>query len=204
MKLFNYGHSCFGIFHNDTMLLFDPYKDNSVPNLTCPTIFVDNVFISHEHDDHNARDKAIIKNNCSTNYGVETLKTFHDKEKGRLRGENIVHKIKMDGITIAHLGDLGEIDENLISFLKDVDILLCPLNGFYTIGAKEAVELLNLLNPSIFIPMHYFKNGSGYEDNNQIDIFKKDIKQFISVYENEIDLNIYLNNEHKVIIFERS
>lgn len=203
MKLINYGHACFNIIYNDISILFDPYKDNSVPSLRCPQLDVDALFISHEHDDHNAKDKGVLRDNRAI-VTYETLKTYHDKEKGKLRGENFIHKIFIGDFVIAHLGDLGEIDDEVINFLKGVNVILCPINGFYTIGALEAIKLNEIVKPNIFIPMHYFKNGTGYPDGNQIDIFLRHCLNFIKVDKNTINIEEYMSNDNKVIIFERS
>ena len=83
-------------------------------------------------------------------------KTFHDPKQGALRGENIIFKIKMDGITICHLGDLGEpCTASLLQKIGEVDILLLPVGGKYTIDAMEAKNLAKSVSPKAIIPMHY-------------------------------------------------
>lgn len=202
MKLIYYGHSCFNLVSNDFSIVFDPYKDESVPGLVCPNIECDTLLISHEHDDHNCREKCkLISPQRKIN--IDKINVPHDKCNGILRGMNYIHKINVDGITIAHLGDIGTLNEDVMNFLKDADVILCPINGFYTIGYLEAIAILNRIKPKLFIPMHYWDNETGYFDNNQIILFKNTIQDFISLDKNEIEIENYLLDESKVLIFER-
>ena len=62
----------------------------------------------------------------------------------------------IDGIKVCHMGDLGHIlTERQIEEIGSVDVLLIPVGGYYTIDAKQAVEVMNQLKPKITIPMHY-------------------------------------------------
>jgi hypothetical protein len=43
--------------------------------------------------------------------------------------------------------------------IGEVDILMIPIGGKYTIDGKEAVKIAKKLNPAIIIPIHYKMNG---------------------------------------------
>ncbi|EKD49408.1 MAG: Zn-dependent hydrolase of the beta-lactamase fold-like protein [uncultured bacterium] len=47
---------------------------------------------------------------------------------------------------------MNEEQENKID---GVDILLVPVGGTYTIDGKQAVDVVNQIEPGIVIPMHY-------------------------------------------------
>jgi len=86
-------------------------------------------------------------------FGVES---WHDDKEGVLRGANLIFTVLMDGVSICHLGDLGhKLTDEQVGRIGEVDVLLCPVGGYYTIDAKTAVEVMNQLEPKIFIPMHY-------------------------------------------------
>ena len=54
------------------------------------------------------------------------------------------------------MGDLGHVlTEKQVNEIGPVDVLLIPVGGYYTIDAKQAVEVMKQLNPKITIPMHY-------------------------------------------------
>ena len=87
---------------------------------------------------------------------VSVHPSFHDAENGALRGKNNISVIRIEGIAIAHLGDLGHIlSDSDINSLGAIDILMVPIGGEYTIGSKQAVEITEAIEPSVIIPMHY-------------------------------------------------
>ena len=64
--------------------------------------------------------------------------------------------IEMDGLRIAHLGDIGTpLNAEQLAFLRDIDILLVPVGGFYTIDAPHAAETVRMIQPRVTVPMHY-------------------------------------------------
>lgn len=138
---------------------FDPSLGYKIPSLEA-----DMVTVSHEHYDHNATDQ--VKGNPEIVRGVGEKKikdiairgvdTFHDKAQGSERGGNIVFSFEIDGMKIIHLGDLGHIlTQEQIENIGEVDILLIPVGGTFTIDAQEATQVVGQLKPKITIPMHY-------------------------------------------------
>ena len=54
------------------------------------------------------------------------------------------------------VGDLGHIpSETQVKEIGQVDVLFIPVGGVFTIDAKGATEVANLIKPKIIIPMHY-------------------------------------------------
>ena len=54
------------------------------------------------------------------------------------------------------MGDLGHpLSNEQIAELGEVDVLLIPVGGFFTIDAKTASQLCDQLKPRVIIPMHY-------------------------------------------------
>ncbi|WGS65878.1 MBL fold metallo-hydrolase [Marinitoga aeolica] len=163
MKIKWFGHSCFGIEYLNVKILTDPF--NETVGYPLPDYQPDIITESHQHFDHNAhhliRGNYVLINtpgkHLSKGVKITGLKTYHDKVKGHDRGENIIFKFKFsDGLTIAHCGDLGHIpDDKTIEELKDVNILMIPVGGYYTIDADEAKQIIDKLNPKIIIPMHF-------------------------------------------------
>lgn len=160
------GHSCFKIQDKEVSVVTDPY-DPSI-GFKLPRLSADIVTVSHDHYDHNntaavrgttEKGPFIISN--SGEYEIKGVFVYgipfwHDKSEGRERGQNVVYRIEVDGISVAHLGDLGHtLTEAQAAKLDGVDILLIPVGGKYTVGASEAVEIVSELEPRIVIPMHY-------------------------------------------------
>ena len=163
MKITWIGHSCFKIESGDFTLILDPYEDGYVPGLKPLRETADMVLCSHDHGDHNAKDLVEIREGKSNPFTITTIETFHDEVKGAKRGPNTIHIIDDGKVRIAHLGDLGcELEEDQIEQLKDLDVCLIPVGGYYTIDGKQAAELVHLIQPGLVIPMHYRDDKTGF------------------------------------------
>ena len=179
------GHSCFKI--QDKMgtdgvtLVTDPF--NKEVGLKVPNFEADIVTVSHDHADHNntsaLRGTPFIID-CAGEYDykgilVEGIDSFHDDKKGAERGSNIIYRIEVDDISVAHLGDLGSVLDNAqLEKLVGTDVLLIPVGGKYTLDAKAAVEVISQIEPRIVIPMHYKTEGLKI-DLDPIEKFIKEI-----------------------------
>ncbi|RLC39242.1 MBL fold metallo-hydrolase [Candidatus Falkowbacteria bacterium] len=179
------GHSCFKI-QNKTgpdgiTVVTDPF-DKKI-GLKPPSFEADIVTVSHGHDDHNnikaLRGKPFIITSAgeydTKGVSIQGIESFHDEKGGKERGLNIIYRIEVDDISIAHLGDIGHIlDNKQLDVLAGTDILLIPVGGKYTIDAKKAAEIVSQIEPRIVIPMHYKVPGLKI-DIDGVDKFIKEI-----------------------------
>ncbi len=157
------GHSCFLLEESTgTKVVTDPYSSDI--GITLPPISADIVTVSHSHSDHNnvkaisGSPLVINKPGMYDRKGVQVfgLNTYHDEHSGKERGSNIIFNIRMDGVNICHLGDVGHGPSPLmIEEIGPVDILMVPVGGHFTIDAEIAKEYVDRLMPSVIIPMHY-------------------------------------------------
>lgn len=154
------GHSSFRIRGSKTIIT-DPYEGIG---LDYPELKADIVTVSHGHHDHNAvqmvaGEPAVVADagiRRVGNVSVAGYNTYHDEDKGAKRGRNVVYVITMDGIKIAHLGDLGCMpDDSVLGAITGVDVLLIPVGGNYTIDGKTAAAIVAEVKPRTVIPMHY-------------------------------------------------
>ena len=168
MKVKWYGHSAFKLTTDKGVrVIIDPYESGfGNGGLTYGNITdeADVVLTSHEHGDHNHIDDIkgaftrIDKGGTHNAAGVKVtaIPCFHDASKGKDRGKNLIFKIEAEGLNIVHVGDLGHtLDQDVLTKLGSVDLLLLPVGGFYTIDAKEATDVMNAIKPKLTIPMHY-------------------------------------------------
>jgi L-ascorbate metabolism protein UlaG (beta-lactamase superfamily) len=155
------GHACFLITSSSGLrIITDPYE----PNIGYSPIneSADIVTVSHDHFDHNAvkevkgNPEVVKKSATVKGINFKAVETFHDEAKGSKRGRNTVFVFEVDGVKICHMGDLGHIpSQEQLRELGEVNILLIPVGGFYTIDARQASEIVSILKPNIVIPMHY-------------------------------------------------
>lgn len=165
-----HGHACFEIVSSrGKVIAVDPHDGRSL-GLKPPQTSADIVLITHDHFDHNAyavvaKPGARILTMSVGESVVDDIKvigfeTYHDKDKGRRRGRNIIYKIVVDGISVVHLGDLGHVlSKEEGAKIKPVDILMVPVGGVFTIDAHEAWKVVEVLDPVAVIPMHYWVQG---------------------------------------------
>ena len=106
------GHACFKIRDNETgySLVFDPYEPDSVPGFGKVVDIASRVICSHEHFDHNSRDSVQIVPSDADPFDVRSIDTWHDPEKGALRGPNSITVVtdRKTGEKVIHYGDIGE------------------------------------------------------------------------------------------------
>ncbi|MBI2003568.1 MAG: MBL fold metallo-hydrolase [Parcubacteria group bacterium] len=162
-----YGHSCFRLESKDVSLLIDPFSAET--GLRPPKIKDNIVLVSHQHYDHNNIEGLPEDAFLAEGPGeyevkgvfVKGIQSFHDKSQGRERGLNTVYVLKMEDMTLVHMGDFGQegLTEEQVEKIGDVDVLMIPVGGNYTINYKEAVGVIREIEPKIVIPMHYKIQG---------------------------------------------
>ena len=165
MKLKWLGHSCFELTLPGGVIVTDPYDDSvGYPPLRAKA---DAVLSSHDHFDHNHFEAVTGNPRILNAPGVHevcgakitAVPAFHDEARGAKRGENLIHLIEAEGLRIAHLGDLGHQPDTDAQreALSDLDVMLIPIGGTFTITTPEAVKLIEAFRPRCAIAMH-FKN----------------------------------------------
>lgn len=168
MKIKWLGHSAFVLTsESGTKVLTDPYESGSYDGAVGYKPIegkVDVVVASHKHEDHFCVEGLDEGFECITTPGkhevhglsIVGVKTYHDTTQGKERGPNVVFVIDIDGIKVCHLGDLGHaLSVEQLRSIGKVDVLFVPVGGFYTIGPREALDVIRSLSPAITIPMHF-------------------------------------------------
>lgn len=175
MEIIYLGHSSFKIAANSSpagvktkvSIITDPF-DPAMVGLKFPPQEAQIVTVSHPHEDHNYIEKVSGTPKILTGPGEYEIKgvsvigisSWHDKEQGAQRGKNTIYVFECEGLRIAHLGDLGHLPgEEIIDDIGEIDVLMIPVGGEYTIGPKEASEVVSKIEPYFVIPMHYKAPG---------------------------------------------
>lgn len=207
MKIKWLGHASFIIETAGKKIITDPFEEKVGYPLYEGEVNI--ATVSHDHYDHNA--VHLLKGNPVVVKGTGVFEfdgikitgypSYHDKNRGQDRGENVIYKISAEGLNILHLGDLGHIlEDELIEKIGEIDVLLIPVGGVYTINAEEAFILANRIKPALIVPMHFatpaltFALAPVEEFTSRFDYTVK--KPYLSVKKEELD------GKGKVVVLE--
>jgi len=168
-----YGQSFFLLTSSaGTRIAVDPFGQIGFPMPA--DVQADAVTISHNHVDHN--NPGLIKGSPEVLRGltadgkdwnridqkvkdvrIYSVRSYHDTEQGAKRGPNAIFVYELDGLRLAHLGDVGMLlSPEQLQQIGAVDILFIPVgNGPFTIGPEEATKVVEQVKPGVTIPMHY-------------------------------------------------
>ncbi|MBI1984994.1 MAG: MBL fold metallo-hydrolase [Candidatus Wildermuthbacteria bacterium] len=162
------GQACFQIAaskakQEQVKIVIDPYEE--AIGLRLSPLEADILLITHAHLDHDNKkavkgDPFVIANPGEYEVKgafIQGIASFHDETQGKERGMNTMYLLEVEDMKICHLGDLGqkELTPDQLNAIGDVDVLMIPVGGVYTIGAKEASSIVSQIEPKIVIPMHY-------------------------------------------------
>jgi L-ascorbate metabolism protein UlaG (beta-lactamase superfamily) len=179
MKITWFGHACFLVEDDKgTRIIVDPFDIDpklfaarglkfAYPPIS--NVQADLVLISHEHFDHNAAkavggSPTVIRepgNFQVADIPIRAVAGEHDREGGRVRGSNLLLRWEMDGISLCHCGDFGQVAlrPEQIEALGRIDILFVPVGGDPqkgpTVDAEGAKRIIEVLTPHLVFPMHY-------------------------------------------------
>jgi L-ascorbate metabolism protein UlaG (beta-lactamase superfamily) len=180
MEITWYGRACFRLKGRDATVITDPCPPST--GFVAGKHDVDLLTLSHDHADHTYT-RSITAGLTLKRPGeyefhdllVAGIGTFHDAVGGQERGRNVIFSFEVDGVHIAHLGDLGHLlGEEQLTELGPIDVLLVPAGGMFTVTPAEAAEVVSQISPKIVIPMHFAIDG-GSTDLQPVDKFLQEM-----------------------------
>ena len=213
MEIQYLGHSSFRLKGKTGIVITDPY-DPKMVGLKFSPGSADIVTVSHDHKDHNNVDAVKDIKKAITGPGeyeisdisIIGISSYHDDKKGEERGRNTLYIIEMDGVRAVHLGDLGHgLSDKVLEALGDVNLLMIPIGGVYTIGYQKAAEIVRKIEPNITIPMHYLLPGVDKKTFGKLDGPEAFLKEVGLPVENVGKLSIKagdIGEEQKVVILK--
>jgi len=168
MQIIWHGQSCFQLIFSrrkeeKITFVIDPFSTEI--GLRLPKIGADVLLVTHSHNDHSnvkgiSGDPFLI--NGPGEYEIrgifiQGIECFHDESQGKERGRTTTFIIEGDEMKLCHLGDFGqkELTPDQLEKIGNVDILMIPVGGVYTISAQETSKVISQIEPKIVIPMHY-------------------------------------------------
>src|SRR5919112_1232202 len=170
MKIKWYGHACFRIEGDDIRIVTDPYTPE-VAGLDPMDESADVVVMSSATDRFHS-DASMVPGDPKilnaleisgrgpvevNNVIFEALPTMESLRHKESPDENAIYRFELEGISVLHLGDLGNplTDEQLALLRGRVDVLLALTGGPPTIELQDLDRAIEEIRPRVVIPMHY-------------------------------------------------
>ena len=167
-----WGHAMFALTASDgTRVLLDPYSEIGYQIPTAAELSAQVVTLSHDHPDHSnvtlAGEATVLRGLTADGWAsvdetfddtrIFSIDAFHDNSEGSERGRDALFVIETAGLRIAHLGDIGQAELTLeqLDALGQIDVLLIPVGGVFTVDAAGATDIVGQIGPRIVVPMHY-------------------------------------------------
>jgi len=145
----------------------DPY-DKTI-GLTLPKLKADLVTLSHAAPGHSYAEGVKEWRKVFTGPGeyevdsvfITGVASTHGKNAEGHADPNTIFIFEFPEMTVAHLGDLGHVlTQAQVEAMPNIDVLLVPVGGRYTLDAAMAAEVISIIEPRIVIPMHYRMEGT--------------------------------------------
>lgn len=179
MVITHHGGQCFKVTFGDLTLVFDPIsKGGTLP----PVRFgADIALSSRNHPDMNGfaevtyGDKSpfLVKGPGEYEKDGVTIQGFLTKSQyGGKEAVNTVYAVKLEGMTLVHLGALADtmLSQEAREAIDEIDVLFLPVGGDGVLSAPEAAKLATVLEPRIIVPMHW----SGMGEAKALDTYLKE------------------------------
>jgi L-ascorbate metabolism protein UlaG (beta-lactamase superfamily) len=174
MRVEWYGQSAFHLSTPERSVAIDPFGDMSMAashgmQFDYPPIEgveADLLLVTHEHADHNGVEAILgSPTTLRSTAGilesplgqVTAIASEHDEEAGTARGPNTIFVFELDGLRVCHFGDFGQsaLRDEQAAAIGACDLLILPVGGGLTIGARQAALIVERLSPRWVVPMHY-------------------------------------------------
>ncbi len=182
MVITHHGGQCIKVTFGDLTLVFDPIsKGATLPGVR---FGADIALVSRNHPDMNGIEEVTygekkpfaITGPGEYEYSGVTVQGFLTKSeyglaKGQTEAVNTVYAVKLEGMTLVHLGALSEavLSVGAREAIDEIDVLFVPVGGDGVLDASAADKIATLLEPRIIIPIHW----SGMGEAKSLDAFLK-------------------------------
>ncbi len=200
MQIFWHGFSCVRIEAShgdqDAVLVTDPYASDT--GLRFPrTLKPDVVALTHQDSkqfplDSFENEPFVIDN--PGEYEVNGIFSYAIavRSADEQHPHHLMYRFELEGMSIGFLGNLKrKLTDEEVEKLGSIDILLLPVGGGDLISAKQAVEIIKVIEPRMVVPLAYHVEGIKHElgtvdsfckelvckrqDANKLKISKKDL-----------------------------
>ena len=173
MVITHHGGQCFKVTFGDLTLVFDPIsKGGTLPSVR---FGADIALVSRSHPDMNGIEEvsfggkepfAITGPGEYEKEGITVQGFLTKSEYGLPKGQgsavNTIYAVKLEGMTLVHLGALSDatLPADAKESIEEIDVLFIPVGGDGVLDPAEASKLATMLEPKVIVPMHWSGMGA--------------------------------------------
>ncbi|MES2225935.1 MAG: MBL fold metallo-hydrolase [Patescibacteria group bacterium] len=183
MVITHHGGQCFKVTLGDLTIVFDPVAKGA--SLPAVRFGADIALISRNHPDMAGSDEVafggkepfVISGPGEYEKDGITVQGFLTKSeyalsKGQTEAVNTVYAVKLEGMTLVHLGALATpaLPADAKEAIDEIDVLFIPIGADGVLNPSEASKLATMLEPKVIIPMHW----SGMGEAKALEAFIKE------------------------------
>jgi L-ascorbate metabolism protein UlaG (beta-lactamase superfamily) len=163
------GHASFLIESPSGVTIVTDYNGFNRPRFTPDIVTMNHAHSTHYTDHPDPGIKLVLRG-----WESEGGAAYHDFKYGDVRIRNVPTNIRegafgtefggnsifvfdVADLCIAHLGHLHHtLTREHLAALGQVDVLLVPIDGAYTMSQTDMIEVIDEIRPALIVPMHYF------------------------------------------------
>jgi L-ascorbate metabolism protein UlaG (beta-lactamase superfamily) len=167
-----FGHACFLITTDDGLkIVTDPYTPET-SGYRYVDVAPDIVIMSSDNDSFHCRADLVPGQPTVINalqvaqsgkdrvergvcfQAIAAMEALHHREHDP--DQNALYRFGVDGISIGHMGDIGNpLSDQQLSFFKGIDVLLALAGGHPTIELDDLKTVVDVVQPRLVVPMHF-------------------------------------------------
>jgi len=172
-----YGLSCFRLRDKNITIVTDPYDKSA--GLRLPRLKADVVTLSCRNNDCDyvaaVGGEPFLVDGPGEYEFKSTFVTGIALPGNGTQERNTVYVYEFAETRVCHLGHLKKVPSQAqVEEIGDVDLVLIPVGGKDTIDARQAAEVISLIEPAIVVPMYYQLPGLSL-DLDSVDRFLQEM-----------------------------
>ena len=178
MQLVWFGQRCCRLESKEGTVLIDPYGKEV--SLRGPRLRGDIILSSTGALPNQPEEGSFVITNPGEyerrGIAIRGIRSFRDDAQGAERGQNTIFVLKIEDMTVCHLGAFGQaqLTNEQLGAIGDVDVLILPVGGHDVMDAKAAVQVVAQVEPKVIVPVQFAMTGSPYKAD-KVDGFVKAI-----------------------------
>lgn len=163
------GHASFAFRSPGGVSIVTDYNDYIRPDFTPDIATMNHAHPTHYSDDPDRGIKLILRG-WNTGSGIphydlkwgdvhirNVATNIRDWDGGTEFGGNSIFVFEISDLCIAHLSHLHHtLTPEHLAELGEIDVLIAPVDGAYTLGQRDMMEVIDQVKAPLTIPMHFF------------------------------------------------